>query len=188
MHWRPFCLYAFSIVTALLGLAIPVEAQTTRSSAINYKVIPNLEEVKDHPTAPDFTLVNPENKKVSLKDFRGRLVFLNFWATWCTPCREEMPAMERLFQQFKDKGFVILAVSVKDSRKDALAFVKELKLTYPIALDPEGKVGLLYGAWGLPATYLIDPKGIVLARAWGPADWYSPAARQLIGTLLNEKK
>ena len=188
IHCRPFYLYVFFIVAALLRWTIPLEAQTTGSTTVNYKVIPNLEEVKDHPAAPDFTLVNPENKKVSLKDFRGKLVFLNFWASWCTPCREEMPAMERLFQQFKDKGFVILAVSVKDSRKDALAFVKELKLTYPIGLDPEGKVGSDYGAWGLPVTYLIDPKGIVLARAWGPADWYSPVARQLIGTLLDAKK
>jgi peroxiredoxin len=183
---RRFRMFFVSLLGVLLA-SVPVSSQSQKPQ-VNYKVIPNLEEVKDHPRAPDFTLVNPENKKVSLKDFRGRLVFLNFWATWCTPCREEMPAMERLFQQFKDKGFVILAVSVKDSRKDALAFVKELKLTYPIALDPEGEVGLLYGAWGLPATYLIDPKGIVLARAWGPADWYSPAARQLIGTLLNDKK
>jgi DsbE subfamily thiol:disulfide oxidoreductase len=188
MHSHNFCLSVFLLAAAALGFSVSSEAQTTRSAAINYKVIPNLEEVKDHPAAPDFTLVNPENKKVSLKDFHGKLVFLNFWASWCTPCREEMPAMERLFQEFKDKGFVIVAVSVKDSRKDALAFVKELKLTYPIGLDPEGKVGSDYGAWGLPVTYLIDPKGIVLARAWGPADWYSPVARQLIGTLLEAKK
>ncbi|HWP56401.1 MAG TPA: TlpA disulfide reductase family protein [Candidatus Acidoferrales bacterium] len=173
---------------ALLGWTSRLQAEAPRSAAINYKVIPNLEEVKDHPSAPDFTLVGPDNKKISLKDFRGKLVFLNFWASWCAPCREEMPAMERLYQEFKNKGFTILAVSVKDSRKDAIAFVKELKLTYPIALDPEGEVGLLYGAWGLPATYLIDANGIVLARAWGPANWYSPPARQLIASLLNAKK
>jgi DsbE subfamily thiol:disulfide oxidoreductase len=181
--------YLFSfLIAASLGLGFPLQAQTTRSAAIDYKVIPNLEEVKDHPAAPDFTLVNPENKKISLKDFRGKLVFLNFWASWCAPCREEMPAMERLYQEFRDKGLVILAVSVKDGRKEAVAFVKELKLTYPIGLDPQGEVGLQYGAWGLPATYLIDPKGIVLARAWGPADWYSLAARQLIRSLLDGKK
>jgi DsbE subfamily thiol:disulfide oxidoreductase len=187
MQSRKSCLSAF-LIGAALGLNFPLQAQTTRSASINYKVIPNLEEVKDHPAAPDFTLVNPDNKKISLKDFRGKLVFLNFWASWCAPCRDEMPAMERLFQEFKDKGFVILAVSVKDSRTEALAFVKELKLSYPIALDPEGKVGQDYGAWGLPATYLIDAKGIILARAWGPADWYGAAARQLIGNLLDGKK
>ena len=96
--------------------------------------------------------------------------------------------MERLYQEFKSKGFVILAVNVKDNRKDALAFIKELKLTYPVVFDPPGEVGLLYGAWGLPTTYLIGPQGEGLARMWGPAEWYSPGARELIRTLLNEKK
>ena len=99
-----------------------------------------------------------------------------------------MPAMDRLYREFKSKGFEILAVNVKDDRKAALAFVKDLKLSYPIMLDPEGEIGLLYGAWGLPATYLIDENGIVLARMWGPADWYSPEARNLIKALLEKKK
>ena len=163
-------------------------AQTARIPPIDYKVIPRLEELKDRPAAPDFTLVNPDGKKLSLKDYRGKLVFLNFWATWCTYCRTEMPAMDRLYREFKSKGFEILAVNVKDDRKAALAFVKDLKLSYPIMLDPEGEIGLLYGAWGMPATYLIDENGIVLARMWGPADWYSPEARNLIEALLEKKK
>ena len=68
-------------------------------------------------------------------------MLLNFWASWCVPCREEMPAMEKLYQEYKDKNFVILAVAVKDRKQDAIDFVKELKLTYPIALDPDAQVG-----------------------------------------------
>jgi DsbE subfamily thiol:disulfide oxidoreductase len=141
----------------------------------------------DRSAAPEFTLLNPAGKKVALKDFRGKLVLLNFWATWCDPCREEMPSMERLYRRFKDKGFVIVGVNVKDRRNDALSFLKELNITFPIVLDPDGQIGLLYGAWGLPATYLIDPKSIAIARAWGPADWDSPGARQLITELLKIK-
>ena len=155
---------------------------------INYKLVPNLQEMMDHSPAPQFTLTNFEGEKVSLKDFRGKLLMLNFWASWCVSCREEMPAMERLYQRYKNRGFVILGVNVKDDKKSALSFVGELKITFPIAFDPNGEVGLLYGAWGLPATYLIDAKGIALARAWGPADWYSPGARDLIKKLLDEKK
>ncbi len=155
---------------------------------IDYRLVPNLQPMKDSAPTPDFTLPDLFGKKVSLKDFRSKLVMLNFWASWCAPCREEMPTMERLYQEFKNKGFVILAVNVKDTRKEALAFVKELKLSYPVVFDPEGEVGLLYGAWGLPATYLIGPKGEGLARMWGPADWYSPGARSLIQTLVNQKK
>lgn len=156
--------------------------------AINYKLVPNLEEMKDRSPAPEFTLPNPAGKKVALKEFRGKLVLLNFWATWCAPCREEMPSMERLYGRFKGKGFVIVGVNVKDSRKDALSFLKELKITFPIVLDPDGQVGLLYGAWGLPVTYLIDPRGTAIARAWGPAAWDSPGARQLIAELLKSPR
>src|SRR5713226_6722311 len=85
-------------------------AQNVRRQGIN-KLVPNLEEMKDHSATPDFTLPDLQGKKVALKDFRGKLVLLNFWASWCTPCREEMPAMERLYQEFKDKGLVILAVN-----------------------------------------------------------------------------
>jgi len=165
-----------------------VLAETARIQVVNYKLVPNLEAMKDQSAAPDFTLRDIQGKKVALKDFRGKLVFLNFWASWCAPCREEMPAMERLYQEFKDKGFVILAVNVKDKRQDALTFVKELKLTYPVLLDSEDEVGLLYGAWGLPATYLVGSKGATLARMWGPANWYGPGARELIRTLLEKKQ
>jgi thiol-disulfide isomerase/thioredoxin len=155
-------------------------------SKVNFKVIPILQPMKEVAPTPEFSLATPEGKKVSLKDFRGKTVFLNFWATWCAPCREEMPAMEKLYQEYKDKNFVVLAVNVKDRKQEALNFVKELKLTYPVAFDPEAQVASLYGAWGLPTTYLIGPKGEGLARGWGPAEWYSPAARKMFKELLDE--
>jgi peroxiredoxin len=180
--------HGFKRVSFLLFFAFWFwSVQVLGAQEINYKLVPNLQQMKDSAPTPDFTLPDLAEKKVSLKDFRGKLVMLNFWATWCVPCREEMPTMERLYQEFKNKGFVIVAVNVKDKKTDALAFIKELKLTYPVVFDPEGEVGLLYGAWGLPATYLIGPKGEGLARMWGPADWYSPGARALIQALLNQK-
>ena len=158
------------------------------AASADFKAVPKLQEMKDRPDAPDFTLPNAGGKKISLKDYRGKVVFLNFWATWCESCRDEMPSMERLYNEFRGKGLEIVAVNVKEKPQDALAFAKELKLTYPVLLDPEGEVGLLYGAFGLPATYLIDRKGVVLARMWGPADWYSPGARKLIATLVDQKQ
>jgi peroxiredoxin len=172
------CMFVFSA----LG-ATPAWTQ----SKVNFKAIPILQPMKDTAPTPDFSLSTPDGKKISLKDFKGKTVFLNFWATWCVPCREEMTAMEKLYQEYKDKKFVVLAVNVKDRRQEALAFVKELKLTYPIAFDPEAQVATLYGAWGLPTTYLIGPNGQGLARGWGPAEWYSPAARKMFQELLAEK-
>jgi DsbE subfamily thiol:disulfide oxidoreductase len=183
-------LYAAVALSALIAAA-PASAQSTAQSkggaAIDYSVIPKMEPMKDKPSAPDFTLTTPDGKKVSLKDYRGKVVFLNFWATWCPSCRTEMPDMDKLYREYKAKGLEIVAVNVKDKKEDALKFVSSMKLTYPILLDPEGEAGLLYGAWGMPATYLIDRKGVVQARLWGPAEWYSPQARKLIGQMIEQK-
>ena len=176
---------------SLLGLLLAFFALDTSygwcQSKVNFKAIPVLQPMKDVAPTPEFSLVTPEGKKISLKDFRGKTIFLNFWATWCVPCREEMPAIEKLYQEYKDDNFVVLAVNVKDRKQEAVAFIKELKLTYPVALDPEAEVAQLYGAWGLPTTYLIGPKGEGLARGWGPAEWYSPTARKMFKELLEEK-
>ena len=181
----PVTLFAV-VLAAVFFCGSPLHAQTSRA-APDYASVPKLLEMKDRPEAPDFTLANPDGKKVSLKDFRGKVVFLNFWATWCESCRDEMPSMQKLYGDFKGKGLEIVGVNVKDKRPDALAFVKKLQVTYPIVLDPEGEAGLLYGAFGMPATYLIDRKGVILARLLGPADWYSPGARNLIKTLVEQK-
>ena len=172
-----------AVVFSVCGILLTAPA----AGAPDYKLIPKLQEIKEHPAAPDFTLPDPGGRKVSLKDYRGKVVFLNFWATWCEFCREELPAMERLYREFKDKGLEVVAVNIKDKREDALAFVKKNKLSFPIAMDPEGDIGLLYGAFATPTVYLIDRNGVVLARMWGPAGWYSPAARKLIGEIVQQK-
>jgi peroxiredoxin len=186
--WRLVWLGALFFSAALNLIAGSAGAAQAARGQVNYKLVPNLQPMEDKSPTPDFTLPTAQGKKLSLKSFRGKVVFLNFWASWCAPCREEMPAMERLYQEFKNRDFVVLAINVKDKRSDALAFIKELKLTYPIVFDPDGQVGLLYGAWGLPTTYLIGAKGEGLARIWGPAQWYSPGARELFTTLLDGKK
>lgn len=173
------------LLTSIMLAGAPTSAQST----LDYKkAIHILQPIKDRTPPPDFSAATPDGKKISLKNFRGKVVMLNFWASWCVPCREEMPAMEKLFQEFKDKNFAILAVAVKDRKQDAIDFAKELNISYTIALDPEAQVANLYGAWGLPATYLIGPKGEGLARGWGPAEWYSAPARQLIRDLVSGKR
>lgn len=177
------------VVSAALAASLFASSGSVSGQArVDYKIVPILQPMKDKAPTPDFTLADPDGKKLSLKDFRGKVVLLNFWASWCVPCREEMPAMEKLYQEYKQKNFVVLAIAVKDRKQDAIDFAKQLKLTYPIALDPEAQVGTMYGAWGLPATYLIGPKGEGLARGWGPADWYNQGARKLIQDLVDGKR
>ena len=195
IKWIEYCSVTPKFIHRLVSLVLlsltwaSLSAPAAWAQAkIDYKVVPILQQMKDTAPTPEIALGTLEGKKISLKDFRGKVVLLNFWASWCVPCREEMPAMEKLYQEYKEKNFVILAIAVKDSKQDTLNFVKELKLTYPIALDPDAKVGQEYGAWGLPVTYLIGPKGEALARGWGPADWYGSAARKLIKDLLDGKR
>ena len=136
--------------------------------------------------APPFTLQSLDGKKVKLSDVRGQIVFLNFWASWCAPCRAEMPGMDKLYRDLKSKGFVILGVNIKESRKKAKKFAQDLKITFPLLLDSDGQVGLLYGAWGLPATYIIGRKGEVIARAFGPAAWDSKESYQYFNSLFQK--
>lgn len=134
--------------------------------------------------APDFRLADPDGRRISLRDHRGRVVFLNFWATWCLPCRAEMPEMERVHQEFKGQGFVVLAVNLRESPAQVRKFAQELKLTYPLPIDEDAKVVQAYAVRALPVTYLIDRKGIMLGRAVGPREWYSGEARALVRHLL----
>ena len=181
-------IWLLSVLCLTMLPAFASHLLSAEKKPINYKLVPNLQEMTDHSPAPQFTLPTLEGGKVALNEFRGKLLMLNFWASWCVSCREEMPAMERLYQKYKDQGFVILGVNIKDEKKSAISFVKELKITFPIAFDPKGEVGLVYGAWGIPTTYLIDANGLALARVVGSADWYSPGARELIEKILDQQK
>ncbi len=111
--------------------------------------------------APDFTLKTLDGKEVSLSDLRGKVVLINFWATWCPPCRSEMPLFERVYREYKDKGFEILAVSTDSSLEPVKKFVKDYKLSFKIAYDDKNVAGL-YGIQGLPTSFLIDRDGKIL--------------------------
>jgi len=138
--------------------------------------------------APNFQLWDLSNKPQSLADYKGTVVLVNFWATWCEPCKVEMPAMEQLYKEFKRKDFEILAVST-DAEGAAVTrpFRDELGLTFPILHDSDFRVGLTYGARTLPISFLVDRQGIVTHRIYGARDWYSTEAMQLIRTLVSKR-
>ena len=113
--------------------------------------------------APDFTLDTLQGEKVRLSDLRGKIVVLNFWATWCLPCRAETPALEKTYEQYEQSGMVVLGVDLanQDSIGDVEAFIQEFKLTYPILLDRDGSVANLYQIKGIPSTFFINREGII---------------------------
>ncbi|VAW89280.1 hypothetical protein MNBD_GAMMA18-1752 [hydrothermal vent metagenome] len=136
-------------------------------------------------TAPTFTLQDLAGEKQPLAQWRGKLIMLNFWATWCGPCRAEMPGMERLWQRYRDEGLVVIAVSVDEGMARRVAkFIEILKLSYPILLDVEGIVSDRYQVSALPHSFLIDGDGKLIASVVGEQEWDSPEAYALIESLL----
>ncbi|MBA3753823.1 MAG: TlpA family protein disulfide reductase [Nitrospira sp.] len=123
--------------------------------------------------APDFQLPDLNDKQLRLSDYRGKVVFLNFWATWCKPCREEMPSMEVLYKNFEKDGLVILAISIDrvTTTKEIPPFVKGLNLTFPVLIDSWGQTDKRYKLMGVPETYIIDQQGILRDKVIGPRDW-----------------
>ena len=141
--------------------------------------------VKIGDEAPDFLLKDLEGFQVSLDQHRGKVVLLNFWATWCGPCRIEMPAMEKLYRSFGRRDFEILAVST-DAQGMAVTkpFQQEVGFTFPILHDADFRIGLRYGARTLPMTFLIDRQGIIRNRIFGARDWNTSEGRRLIQSLM----
>jgi thiol-disulfide isomerase/thioredoxin len=135
----------------------------------------------------DFSLPLLDGGARSLKDLRGKVVFLNFWATWCGPCRAEMPSMENLYSHLKSRGLEMLAVNLQEENKDVAAFMKQNNLSFPVALDRNGSIGDFYGVRAIPTTIIIDREGKMLSRITGSMDWNRPELIALFEALVDKK-
>ena len=140
-------------------------------------------------SAPDFNLLDFNSRPVVLSGFRGRWVLLNFWATWCEPCREEMPSMEKLSRQFIGQGLAVLAVNPRENAALVKPFLQAHHLTFTAPLDTTGRVAGYYRVYGIPASFLIDANGQVLGLKSGPMDWSSGTVsnvfRKLLGSMAS---
>ena len=134
--------------------------------------------------ASDFSVSLLGGETLKLKGQRGKPVMINFWATWCAPCREEMPAMERLYRKHRERGFVLLAVSVDTDAALVKPFLEQHKLTFPVTLDAKMDLANAYGVRALPASFLIDRNGYLAALALGPRAWDNKAAHSLVEGML----
>jgi len=163
------------------------EEKIQREREVEYeRLYPSLgiQRVDPPEEAEDFTLKTLKGGTVGLKDYRGRLIFLNFWATWCGPCRAEMPSMQRLWEEFKEEDFVILAIDIQEESKLVSSFMNERGLSFPVLLDEKGKVARSYGIRGIPTTFFLNPEGEIIGKAVGARDWDSEESFELIRELL----
>jgi len=135
----------------------------------------------------EIKLNDMDGTTVSLSDFRGKIVFLNFWTTWCPTCRIEMPSMEKLYQKFKDGEFALVAIDLQEPASRVKAFFKEFKLTFTALLDADGEVGTMFGINQIPTTYILDKQGRIIGKALGPRDWDSRESTALFEHLTNRQ-
>ena len=132
----------------------------------------------------DFELQDLAGKRVKLSSYVGKVFLLNFWATWCGPCREEIPTMTQLHDKLSRQGFEIVAIDVMEDAPTVRAYVREMRMKFPVLLDPDGEVAGTYGAVGIPTTYVVDHRGYALAGIQGGFEWHTPAVEAYIRALL----
>ena len=137
-------------------------------------------------TPPPFSGGTIDARQISMTDLRGKVVLLNFWASWCAECRPEMPVLERLHRELARQGLAVIGINAREETDTARRYARELGLTFPLVLDRDGKINTLYGVVGLPTTFLIGRDGSAVAFGLGPREWAGAPARALFKALLSE--
>lgn len=167
------CINAFLLMCAMLTVTASVKTAIAALPAIGAR-------------APDFVLNSDTGRNVRLSELRGEVVLINFWATWCGPCRQEMPQLGRLYAQYRDAGFTLLGVNIDDKRANAEAMVKKLGVHFPTLFDNDKRVARLYDVDTMPATLLVDRDGRVRYVHRGYRDGYERKYQEQIRELLKE--
>ena len=167
------------VLLALIGLLYGVTHKGGNGTKI----------VKEGDRAPEFSLPSLGRGMLNLSAFRGKVVMVHFWATWCPPCVEEMPVLEQLYRTMAGSDFEILAVSVDEGGPDVVGpFTMRNKLTFPVLMSPDRSTASRYGTFKFPETYVLDREGIVRVKAIGARDWMHPENVRLIKELIGEGK
>jgi thiol-disulfide isomerase/thioredoxin len=173
---KRLALYCLIIAAALVLVA---GCSSKKESAQHVEV------VKEKSPAPEVNVNSLKNVPMKLSDLKGKVVLLNFWATWCPPCREEIPSMMKLNSTMAGKPFQMVAVSIDEGGVPAIeAFFKETGFILPVYTDPDGKAASIYGVTGVPETFVIDKKGILVKKVIGPLAWDSPDTISFLEGLM----
>jgi peroxiredoxin len=169
MEEKKFNLPAAITVSLIVTIALIVVSLVQDDS---YLESLKMSSIKEGIPAPDFTFPGLDGKNTSLSDYKGKVVLVNIWATWCPPCVDEMPSMQKLYNEFNGKNFEILAVSIDAAGVDDVdPFMKKHKLSFPALMDPKGTIKSMYGVTGIPESFIIDKQGVLAGKIIGPRDW-----------------
>ncbi len=174
---------AILIILTITGLLVLFLLNQNKSYNNSVKIVP----IAVGLAAPDFKFPGMDGKMVSLSEFRGKVVLVNIWATWCPSCVDEMPSMEKLYQKLKGEDFEILAVSIDSLGEKVVApFMKKYKLTFPALIDSAGAIRMGYRTTGVPESFIIDKDGILVKKIIGSLDWTKPEVLHFFQRLIQK--
>ena len=169
--------YSFLVATLLSIYIVAINKVELKPGEVEYPAEAFL--------APEFEMPTLNGGKIKLSDYRGKVLFINFWATWCATCKVEMPSMEKLYQRFREYDFGMLTISVDKDLSLITPFIKEYNLTFPVLLDPNSKVAKqAYKTTGVPETFVVDKNGIIVHKAIGPRDWATDETMEAFAQLI----
>jgi peroxiredoxin len=184
--WSPAGLAAWLLVCFLLVAGFTGNGRADQAALAPLLKTLDLRDYTARTAPPKFSGRTLDARPLSIAEYRGSVIILNFWASWCLECRPELPVLERLQREFSSRGLVVIGVNTRETKEAAGRYAKELGLTFPLLLDRDGKINALYGVVGLPTTFVIGRDGRAIGFAVGPREWESASARALIAALLAE--
>lgn len=174
------------LIIAIAAIALIAGVVVARFVHVDNATPPTAQNHNAMPTEMvGFSLPDTDGKMHDINEWRGKIVVLNFWATWCPPCRREMPSMQRMWQKVKGKGVQVLAINVGEDADTIFEFLGSYPVSFPLLMDRDGSVVKQFPVTGLPTTYIVDPRGKVVYRAVGSREWDDP---KLYGQLLQLRK
>jgi len=177
MHSIKYCLLTFLFLQTLIPISVLGHEDSFAKMGV---VSPRNEKI-----APNFILESVTGEKISLKDFKGKAVLLNFWATWCQPCKKELPSMQRIYEELSSEGVEVVAISIDRNKKERVEkYINNYNLSFPILLDPNQKVRKDYFILGLPTSYLIGSDGKLKGFISGAREWDSNDSKEMFSTLI----
>ena len=175
-----------ALVSGLLVVALYAPAT---SEPLALKPLLDALDLRGYPRAtlaPEFSGQALDGRQLALAGLRGKVVIVNFWASWCVECRREMPALERLHRDLASRGLAVVGINAREARETVSRYGTDLELSFPLVLDPTGTIGTVYGVIALPTTFVLGRDGRAVALGVGPREWASAPARSIIQLLLDE--
>jgi len=174
------------LVRGLLVAAVCTPASADQSAVTPLLKPLNLTAYRSGTLPPSWSGHTLDGRQLSLTELRGKVVVVNFWASWCLECRAEMPVLERLHRESASRGLAIVGINARENKKTVGRYAEELRLTFPLVLDPTGTINAQYGVIGLPTSFVVGRDGRAVAFGIGPHEWASAPARALLEALLAE--